>query len=66
MRSIESAEARQHERIRQSVPGGAAQDRSIGARVVALARLAVAIHMAEAASDRAAGDVAAPGEGERS
>lgn len=65
MRSIESAEAQQHERIRWSEPGGAAQDRSIGARVVALARLAAAIHIAEAASDRGAGAVGAPARGER-
>lgn len=65
MRSVESAEARQFERVRWSEPGGAAQGRSIGARVVALARLAAAIHMAEAARHRAAGDAGASAPGAR-
>jgi hypothetical protein len=66
MRSVESAEARQHGGIRQTPREHGADGRSIGARVVAMARLAAAIHMAQAADALRAGAVDASDEGDRS
>ncbi|MFG0273607.1 MAG: hypothetical protein ACF8QF_00970 [Phycisphaerales bacterium] len=66
MRSVESAEARQHGGIRHTPLGDGAEGRSIGARVIAMARLAAAIHMAQAADAVRAPDVDAPHEGDRS
>lgn len=65
MRSIDSAEARHHGGIRPTTPGAGGQAKSIGARVTALARLAAAIHMAQAAEARRESGAVTRPEGDR-
>jgi hypothetical protein len=65
MRSIDSAEARHHGGIRPTTPGAGGKAQTIGARVTALARLAAAIHMAQAADARRASGVVTRPEGDR-
>jgi len=65
MRSIDSAEARHHGGTRPTTPGAGGQAQSIGARVTALARIAAAIHMAQAADARRESGVSTRPQGDR-